>query len=179
MTVPDLIEPPLPVAPLARPESVVPSAAATFTKHILLFGFIGPIAGMFLLPGIALFVAGPTEAVGMFLMLLGGILMGLGLVIALYAGAIPAAVVGVAVALLYLKGASERTLYVVSAIFGAISAPAWVLIVGPGFVREGNFTPTHMLMSAIGALAGLAMTYLSRRMRPKRPKPDDVILDQF
>mgnify|MGYP007005565658 CR=1 FL=1 len=121
----------------------------------------------------------------MLVVLLIGTIMGIGLVYAFYAGAAPAVIVGLLVALLHVRGASERTLYVGGAILGIVTTSSWMLIIPdldiPIFQRsEAEIRGSAFIfMSIVGALSALAMTRLSRRFRRPRICNEQKVLDQF
>nr|WP_298687502.1 hypothetical protein [uncultured Dongia sp.] len=184
--------------PLPQPLDAAPSAGALpnddtdvsdsvglVIRHLVLFGLCGPIAGMLCLPVVLLFAAGPADALMMLVVLLIGTIMGIGLVYAFYAGAAPAVIVGLLVALLHVRGASERTLYVGGAILGIVTTSSWMLIIPdldiPIFQRsEAEIRGSAFIfMSIVGALSALAMTRLSRRFRRPRICNEQKVLDQF
>jgi hypothetical protein len=179
---PEPTEPELSPSASANDSTTPPDWIGLIFSHLLLFGFAGPIVGMFCLPLILLFTAGPSDALMMTAILFFGLIMGIGLVYAFHAGAVPALIVGLLVALLHLRGASERTLYFASAGLGIVCTSIWLVIVPnldlptPAADFHGR---AYIFISALGALSALAMTYLSRRFRRPKGGTEQAILDQF
>ncbi len=155
----------------------------TVVAHLLLFCLVGPLAGMLVLVAGILFVAGPADALMFASALIMSLFLLIGYAYAFSIGGAPAAIVGLGVALLHLKGTSERAIYILGTALGAASTPLWLAIssnLDLGWFPPWDLNPQLLgFGAAIGGLSAPLMILMSRKFRPKRPVFDTKDIDLF